>query len=82
MDIPNYKFNEVHRIFEDVLETLKAQAPKENSYDNLTKIFNMSNQKVFEKFGDLKEKLELLLKVGPSAAKGGEGWKWNSEFKL
>ncbi|CAH1427705.1 unnamed protein product [Lactuca virosa] len=83
IDILNYKFDEVLKRFEDTLEELKKQDPNVDAYDNLTKVVNVSFQKVFEKFGKLKDQVFLALKVGPSYAIGGEGTSggWNKYFK-
>lgn len=42
LDIPNYKFDDVLKICKFVLSTLEANAPNVDSFDNLTKIFNLS----------------------------------------
>ena len=47
VDIPNYKFDEVLQILDDVLTTLEAKAPNVDAFDNLTKIVNVSFQKAF-----------------------------------
>lgn len=66
VDIPNYKFDSVLSIFKYILDTLKAQDPTTISYDNLTKMVNLSFQKVFNKIGELCDTVMLAPKVGPS----------------
>lgn len=82
MDIPNYKFGEVLNIFEDTWDTLRDQTSMADAYENLTKMVNMSFQKVFDKFGDMKDLLELATKFKPSVARGGEERKSKSDFML
>lgn len=72
MDIPNYKFDSVLSIFKYILDTLKAQDPTTIAYDNLTKMVNLSFQKVFNKIGELCDTMMLTPKVGPSDARGGK----------
>ncbi|CAI9270899.1 unnamed protein product [Lactuca saligna] len=84
MDILNYKFDKVILFYEETLEVLNKHAPTAEAYGNLTKIFNVSFQKVFDNFGELKEQVELSPKIGPSDTRVGKepssGWKWNNKF--
>lgn len=47
LDTPNHKFDEMLRIFEDILKTIEVKAPNVDAYENLTNILNVSFQKVF-----------------------------------
>lgn len=55
------------------------------AYDNPTKIFNVSFQKLFDKFDDLDGKMKLATKSGPLVARGennGSGnWILSSKMK-
>lgn len=57
---------------EDTTKESNNQALTLDAYNNLTKVINDIFQKVFMKFGDLKDLSELSQKSWPSNARGGE----------
>lgn len=86
VDVPNYKFDEVIQIILDILNTVKVQTPTVDANDKLSKMVNLSFQKVFDKINEIKGTMLLAPMVGPSDARGGEVFvtscKRSSDFQL
>ncbi|KAL7618681.1 hypothetical protein Lser_V15G04364 [Lactuca serriola] len=77
------KFDAIHKVVEDVMEELKKQSPTVETYDNLSKIINLSFRKVLEKIGGLKDQIKLAPMAGAFDARGKEGvCDLNMEYKL
>ncbi|CAI9297070.1 unnamed protein product [Lactuca saligna] len=79
-DTTNYKFDTI-LVLEETLDTLKDQAPTDDSYDSLFKKMNMSFQRVIEKLDNHKPNSFHSSKAFPSHERGGEIWKPISKFK-
>lgn len=70
VDTPSHKFDELLSIFCDILTTLVSKAPNIDAYDNITKIVNVSFQKVFSKVRDIREEYNLASRSRPMVARG------------